>query len=353
MIRYRLTAALFLAGAAVLGETVRASDGPKSAAPASFRGKLVLFGAQRVPAESGRVEILMMNPDGTALESLGTWKDVGRMTGRVSPDGRRLAFGIISADQKRWETWIRETDGRERKLPVDGVVRAWSPDGASLACFRLKGDHVWESVRVEVESGRVRPLPVPATEVVDDWATDGALAVMNGNHGQTLDEPVKGVYPLRQIEVMALDGSRRQRVTTDPLLDNIWSRFSPDGSRLAHEQRRVEPKTARVFCSYVVRRSDGSQSVEVVRRDRLDDDLHVVASYPSYPFYWDPAIVPCWSPDGSRLVVCLDNYSWTQRHGRDKWRWALVFVTLEGRIERTLDLTKKLGIVFVCEIDWK
>ena len=84
---------------------------------------------------------------------------------------------------------------------------------------------------------------------------------------------------------------------------------------------------------------------------RPDEELRVVESYPSYPYYWFPNCAPCWSPDGSRIVACLNNAKWA--HGiTDKIRFALVFATPEGRFERGVDL-KKLGIVFVCEIDWK
>lgn len=284
-----------------------------------YRGKLVLFGAQREPARSGSVEILVMNPDGTGLESLLKLEDVGRVTGRISPDGRRLVFGTMGADGKRWETWILQPDGTRHQVPVEGVVRAWSPDDASLACFRMKAEREWESVLVEVETGRIRALPLPASDVIDDWSPDGkTLAVMAGNPGQTLDYPAKGIYPLRQIDVMGTDGSERRWITTDPLLDCIWSRFSPDGSRLAHEERRVDRETKKVFCSYVVRGRDGGHPVEIVRRDKLDEDLRLIDAYPSYPFYWGPGCIPCWSPDGSRLVVCINNLSWTRGHADTK-----------------------------------
>jgi hypothetical protein len=50
-------------------------------------------------------------------------------------------------------------------------------------------------------------------------------------------------------------------------------------------------------------------------------------------------------------VACLSNGKWAGGIS-DRLRFALVFATPEGRFERGIDL-KKLGIVFVCEIDWK
>ena len=175
------------------------------------------------------------------------------------------------------------------------------------------------------------------------------LSIMAGNRDHFFEHPGKGTYPLRQIDLIAPDGSRRRRITRDPLLDNIWSRFSPNGSLIAHEQRRhVKDK---VLEYYVVCGHDGAHPVEVIRGDKLDEALRVIDSYLSYPYYWVPASYPCWSPDGSRIVACLSNGKWAGGIS-DRLRFALVFATPEGRFERGIDL-KKLGIVFVCEIDWK
>jgi WD40 repeat protein len=344
------TSVVFLAATTCFAIAAPAADDTKPSDGPSFCGKLVLFGAQREPRTPGTVEILTMNPDGTGVESLLKLDDVGRMSGRVSPDGRRIAFGTSRRDGKGRETWILEANGSRRKVSVDGMIRAWSPDGKSLACFRHAGADGWESLRIEVESGRVHTMPVPPSDLIEDWSSRGeTLSVMAGNREHVFEHPGKGTYPLRQIDLMAPDGSRRGRITKDPLLDNIWSRFSPDGSLVAHQQRRhVKDK---VFEYYVVCGRDGGHPVEVIRGDKLDEELHVVESYPSYPYHWFPNSAPCWSPDGSRIVACLNNAKWA--HGRaDKMRFALVFATPEGRFERALDL-KKLGIVFVCEIDWK
>ena len=344
------TCIVFLAGTTCFAAAAPVSDETRAPEALSFCGKLVLFGAQREPRKSGTVEILTMNPDGTGVESLLMLNGVHRMSGRISPDGRRLAFGTMNGDGKENESWILESDGSRRKLPVDGMIRAWSQDGKSLACFRQKGADGWESLRIEVDSGRVHTMPVPQSDLIEDWSPVGeTLSVMAGNSEHVLEHPGKGTYPLRQIDLLAPDGSRRSRITHDPLLDNIWSRFSPDGSLVAHDQRRhVKDK---VLEYYVVCGSDGGHPVEVIRGDKLDEQLQPVDSYPSYPYYWFPNGAPCWSPEGSRIVACLNNAKWA-RGRTDKLRFALVFVSPLGRFERGVDL-KKLGIVFVCEIDWK
>lgn len=326
-----------------------ASDEPKpDDRPTTFLGKIVLFGAQREPRISGAVEILTMSPDGTELRSVLRVDQVSFMTGRVSPDRKRLAYGTISLDEKSWETWILDADGARRKVIGDGVVRAWSPDGRSLVCYARRGDG-GRCFVVDAETGRSQAVPLPEADKVEDWSPTGdRLSVMAGNPKHVFEHPKKGAYPLRQVYSTDTDGAHRREITSNLDFDNIWSRFSPDGSRIAHYQRRHSDD--KVFESFVVRKADGSAPIEVVRNDRLDEELRLVPSYPSYPFYWWPHKAPCFSPDGRSIVACFSNDKWAKRIEQE--RIALLYVTMEGRIERAVDL-KKLGIVFLCELDWR
>jgi hypothetical protein len=219
-----------------------------------------------------------------------------------------------------------------------------------IACFRSSGKGGWRSFLVQVEGGRIKQLPLLDSEVVDDWSpVGGILSVMARNSEHEFQHPGKGTYPLRQIDLMAIDGSQRRRITSDPLLDNIWSRFSPDGSYIAHYQRWH--RNDKVFEGFVVREVNGNRPVVVLRSDRLDEELREVRTYPSYPYYWSASNPPCWSPDGSQLAVCLNNGKSMSRRG-EKLRFALVFATSRGHIDHALNL-QKLGIAFVSALDWK
>ena len=88
-------------------------------------------------------------------------------------------------------------------------------------------------------TGKSNLLPVPKTDLVWDWSPDGqTLAVMAGNAGKVFEHPTKGTYPLRQIYLVRPDGSGRELLTTGPMLDSIAACFSPDGTRLAYQERR-------------------------------------------------------------------------------------------------------------------
>lgn len=317
---------------------------------APFQGKIVLFGAMRIPTVSGRVEILTLDPATSQLDSVLRMENVGFVTGRVSPDCRRLAFSTLDAtDDKSWTAWIVDGTGERREIPGAGQVAAWSPDGTSLICFTVR-DRVSDHFLVDVQTGKLTPLEIPVEDRVDDWAhATNQLSVTAANHEHTFEHPGKGVYPLRQIDVMKVDGTQKQRITKQDLLDNIWSRFSPNGEFLAHYQRRHTAD--KVFEYYVVRKRDGHQMIEVVRPDKLDEHLREVPTFPSYPYYWTPQGFPCWSPDGSCIAACLSNSKWA-RNVVNKVRFGLVFATLEGKVTKTLELDK-LGVGFVCQIDWR
>src|SRR4051812_12938596 len=60
-------------------------------APAPYRGKLFFFG--NVKADGSSL-IESMNFDGSGLETVLSLKDENILCGRVSPDGRQLAFSV-------------------------------------------------------------------------------------------------------------------------------------------------------------------------------------------------------------------------------------------------------------------
>lgn len=312
-------------------------------------GEIVLFGAKRQPDDRGVFrfnDVLAMKPDGSGLTELISRENGFFLVGRVGPDGRRLAF-TVGRDENTLETWIVEADGARRRVDDSGIVQAWSPDGRALAC--MSGSHGnWESRLVDLESGEVRKLPIPPTDHVEDWSPAGdLLSVMAGNPDHVYEHPKSGTYPLRQIDVMRADGSDRRRITTGEGLDGIWSRFSPDGSRVAHFQRRHVG--VNVFEGYAARGADGGDPVELMRRDRLSEELRATPAEPANGV-WTPRCAPCWSPDGERIALCLHNAKYKKRG--DPRRLAILIVNPDGEIERAVDLSAS-GIVEVGSIDWR
>jgi len=322
----------------------------------TFRGMILLFGAQRlrdVPPASesaaGRSGVLAMRPDGTGLEVIvepktGEW--IG--AGRISPDGRRLAFNANPAATKQSDIWLATLDGQRQKLADNARVVAWSPDSTKLLCVR-GGHNDWESFILDVETKQEQRLAIPKSDFVEDWSPDGKLlAVVQANADKVFKHPEKGTYPLRHLYLWTIDQARPEPFTSGTMQDNLHSRFSPDAKRIAYDQRRyLEDRTLRH--SIMVRDTDAKGEKEIVHLDKLRE----AGGYELFRY----SASPCWSPDGKSLVSLVIRRKWEPTGGPDqemvnKTTMALLIASAEMGVEEQIDLDEK-GIVFVASVDWR
>jgi hypothetical protein len=313
------------------------------------RGKIVLFG---VPFEKHKANsIVAVNPDGADLESLYTIPENQGLiaTGRVSPDARSLAFTVFDRSTMKNQVWLMGMNGERRKVLDDGLVRAWSPDGNKLAC--IAGQYgKWKSFVLDLTTKETQPLPIPEDERVDDWSPDGKyFSVMLGRLEKTVLLRGSESYPLRQIGLLETRVDGQQTITSNPSTDNLWTRFSPDGKQVSHYQR--EYRNDRPHESLMVRNRDGSNASVILDYGRLDEDLRL---RPDGPIYWNSEAAACWSSGGKTLACLVSNAKSRDSHPerKEKSRFALVFVSSTGEIERSIDL-KALGLAsYPIEFDW-
>jgi Tol biopolymer transport system component len=303
---------------------------------ATFRGKIILFGCSGLQDPFGAL-IQAVHPDGSGLETiLELEPSESIVAGRVAPDGLRLAFSVQHGQGERAEVWTLEANGRLRKIASDGRVQAWSPDGTRLACYRGRPDDM-ESFLLDVATGQEQRLPIPKTDCVNDWSHDGKrLAVVAGNPTKTFNHPTKGVYPLRKIYLLGLDGSGREDLKADPLLDNIVPRFSPDDKQLVYHQRKHQD--GRVLHYTVVYPLDGTGAREVFQFDTFFKGNR---QFKANGF-------PCWSPDGRQVVWRVPRRQTV--HATLKMEMVFIATTEAGA--RRLDLYGK-GLRFVAAMDWR
>jgi gamma-glutamyltranspeptidase len=177
--------------------------------------------------------------------------------GRVSPDGRRIAY-ISSRDaDDDVDLWVAE-------LPEEGATRvrrtrvtetrgregfpAWSPDGARLAYYAVRegAGSVWVASVEEVEQGapRVRPQPAPVLVSrrggVPAWSPDGrrlAIAELpspdpsyNGNPLRSdADQPplfTVGAFRLLMVDApLPVDAGLRDVATGAPEPEQLLAAF--------------------------------------------------------------------------------------------------------------------------------
>lgn len=198
--------------------------------------------------------------------------DSGANSGRVSPDGQRIAFQVRRG--KDYDIHIMDLAGGESlnvtRHPDYDVLPTWSPDGRRLGFMSTRGfepgdigpfpGHVYVVNTDGTGLKRVTNEPLTSSLGPSDWCADGAtlliarvegerpdlflLEVESGRerrltatsegessavfshdgrriaaHAETADES--------QIVVMDLDGARRRAVTAGPGL-RYYPRWSPD-----------------------------------------------------------------------------------------------------------------------------
>jgi hypothetical protein len=206
---------------------------------------------------------------------------------RVSRDGRFLALpryperanspapiGVSVIDLKQ--------QGVVRKLCDLGGYAIWSAGGKTLmidvAKRSVEGScPLFETWLINSDGSELKKLPIPQTDAVTDWSTDGSWVV-------TCSCGEKGMG--YQLYRMRLDGSEAHRLTTSGgEVNNLNARISPDGRRIAYY--RLGDDQAGLW----VMNADGSDPRRVFKQqgDRTPGDP-----------------VGAWSPDCRRIaaVVC-------------------------------------------------
>lgn len=198
----------------------------------------MLFGAKIEGRESYMIQTA--SRDGLQVEAIAEFQhEIG--PGRVSPDGRRLAFSIADKGEAGGHMRVIDEKGNELAAVEDSAVGCWSPDGrrVAFADYRERTGQ-WSNALLHVDTGEVATLPVPATDQVFDWCSDGKhLLSVSSREGRQFSDANLGRWSLRQVYRTNADGSDPVRLT-DPDNDHLWPRYSAGGSRIALHTRSVQ-----------------------------------------------------------------------------------------------------------------
>jgi GxxExxY protein len=264
----------------------------------TYRNRIILcaaYGSATDPGLPGQKAIVSIGADGADVKTV---LEIGEQAGthavRVSPTGDCLAFGFTKnvADPKAmYALWILKPNGEKKMLAEEGIPAAWSPDGKQVAFYRYEKGSFHHFV-ADVATKSVKELKLPKSDVVQDWAPDGSgLLVVGGNPEQVFKQPRLGDYPLRELYLQNVTCGSRKNLRVDPLHDDDFGSFSPDGKHIAFQRRRHAE--GKVLHFLVVQERDGMNTREVVHFDKLAGDYNT----------FKPNGRTCWSPDGKSLVV--------------------------------------------------
>ncbi|RYZ74108.1 MAG: biopolymer transporter Tol [Lysobacteraceae bacterium] len=238
----------------------------------------------------------------------------------ISPDGRQLAF--ISDRGSRLELWIGEVDKPDSARPVDTIMPVprhmpvWSEDGSRLL---VVGNQSGQQALydVEVESGRVHELPVPAPSPI--------YAAYTGEANQLIVGSDSGEGRLRAVLYDRSQSPWRELAT---LQDVALVRFDARNDRI-YFTRVTKPGTWSA--------STGLQDVQVVdaARPRLAREYKRwdIGADGVYFLDWSERCATGWSKMGtpsSQSPLCLDKEveAWPLSPSADRTGKA-VFLTLD------------------------
>ncbi|HEX6048485.1 MAG TPA: hypothetical protein VFZ21_04430, partial [Gemmatimonadaceae bacterium] len=148
-------------------------------------------------------------------------------TPRISPDGRRVAYGAFGSGRNTSDLWVTDFEtGTTRRLTDDDSDSndpQWSRDGASIV-YSASADDGKDVLVRPAGGGEARVLARRAgTQFPSDWLRDGSALLVTDEGGRNR----------RDIVVQPTDGSPAWPYAATPA-EETAARVSPDGRWVAY-----------------------------------------------------------------------------------------------------------------------
>jgi serine/threonine-protein kinase len=272
-----------------------------------------------IPAASASARMTLTDRSGRELRAIAArspWAP------RLSPDGRRLAFGAHAPRQDESDVWVADLEaGTTQRLTTDardGNDPHWSPDGQSLVYSGFGAGTVKDLIVLPVGGGTARRLTSrPGIEWPSDWSPDGRTLLYTSASPGTPDiwlQPAHGGPPRPYLATSAAEFGAR----VSP--DGRWVAYvsSETGRREVYVQSYPTPGRKTVVSAgggtNPVWRGDGRElyywrdyqlMAAAVEPDRTDGPLVVRSRAPlfraGYVEGWHPNYDV--SSDGTRFVL--------------------------------------------------
>jgi len=193
---------------------------------ASGNGALVYRGG----GSSGTRQLTWFDRSGRSLGSLGAPGAYGTLS--ISPDGRRVAFGLTDNAQNNTDIWVHDlAQGTTNRFTFDPAVDempVWSPDGSRIAWSsqREGGADLYQRAS-NLAGEETALLKSPEPKFPQDWSPDGRFLLYTLNRGD------RGGTNL-DLWVLSLQGEPKTIPFVGTQFTESQGRFSPGGRYIAY-----------------------------------------------------------------------------------------------------------------------
>jgi Tol biopolymer transport system component len=174
-------------------------------------------------------KLLWFSRDGKRLGEAGKEDRYGSI--RLSPDGKRAAMSVLSAELQTSDIWVMEF-GREvfTRLTFDprsDAIPVWSPDGRQIA-FISDRSGVRQIYRKEAGGGgqEEQLTSSPIRKTVSDWSRDGRYLLYYD--GETAHD----------LWALQTEGNREAFLVLQTPFSERAAQFSPDGKWIVYQSNQ-------------------------------------------------------------------------------------------------------------------
>lgn len=284
-VRGRVVAVAVVGLAAALAATGVAGCGDSASAPASTISFSRYVGR-------GQGHIFTMDPDGSGVRQVTFGRGV-QAHSSLSPDGTKVVYSQVGPRGSSISVASR-AGGSPRVLNVGhqwSLVPNWSPDGTRIA-FTSDADGNYEIYDMASDGTDVRQLTFtdpPIQHVGPKYSPDGALLLY------ATDEDEEDPANQQDIWTMPADGGPGTRLTRN-INDRESRGWSPDGTRIVTQT--VKDGVGQL----VVLNADGSGERQITH---FPADTPKFAPGGIFPVM-SGAVTPAWSPDGKWIAFAAN-----------------------------------------------